>query len=272
MMINGTYDIHEKKGEKLLEAMLARAKSSFSLVEAQGQLGLPKNLVVKILSTLRKKNKILLLSKGLYAFFPPAEKKFGFNVARVLDPIMKHWQIPYYVGLLSAADYYGAAHYKPQILQVIIPKKICFRKAKVLGISFHVQKIFPKTGLIRVKTPDGYVFYPTPALLVLDLLAYEKVSGGIDTITLVIKEIMGHFKDKDLQKVALKYPVVAAVQKLGYILERVGAKSSLLIELQDVLKRRGASVIKLSSVLPKKGRFDPRWKIIKNTELEINDI
>ena len=35
---------------------------------------------------------------------------------------MAHLNQPYYVALLSAAAYHGAAHQKPQVFQVMIPK------------------------------------------------------------------------------------------------------------------------------------------------------
>lgn len=270
-MNNGVYSLYKNKGEKLLNAILAEAKTLFSLDEAQEKLRLPKNYVVKILSNLVKKKQILRISKGLYAYFPPAEKQFGFNVSRIMGQIMEHWHMPYYVGLLSAADYYGAAHQKPQLLQIIIPRQISFAKAKELGISFHVQKHFPKTGLTQIKTPQGYIWYSSPELLVLDLLNYEKASGGIDNVATVIREMMPFLKKQNLQDVALNYPVQAVVQKLGYLLELFDAQNPLLQCLQRSIKKNGASVVGLSSVFPKKGSFNSKWKVIVNAALEVSD-
>ncbi len=270
-MISGIYDIHNKKGEKLLDALLAEAKSLFSLEDAQKKLGLPKNYVVKIISNLVKKKQVLRISQGLYAYFPPTEKKSGFNVSRIIGQIMEHRHTPYYVGLLSAADYYGAAHQKPQRLQIMIPQQISFAKAKELGISFHVQKHFPKTGLAQIKTPQGYLWYSSPELLALDLLNYEKASGGIDNVAIIIREIRPLLKNKSLRAMALDYPVRAVVQKLGYLLELFGAQDLLLQCLQRIIKKRGASVVGLSSTLPKKGSFNAKWSVLVNTTLEVSD-
>ncbi|HLD44663.1 MAG TPA: type IV toxin-antitoxin system AbiEi family antitoxin [bacterium] len=263
--------MYKKKGENLLDTLLAEAKTCFSLADAQQKLGLPKNLVVKILSTLRKKNKIIKLSKGYYAYFPPAEKKFGFNILSALDQVMKHRELPYFVGLLSAADYYGAAHHKPQVMQVVIPRQISFRKAKDLGISLHVQKQFPKKGLVRIKTPQGYLWYSSPEYLVLNMLEYEQACGGIENVVAIIKEMLPLLNDDALKQMALEYPVAAVVQRLGYVLEKMNADKALLKILIQVMHKRGASVAKLSAVLPKKGTFESKWKIIQNTRLEMND-
>lgn len=262
------FDKYKKKGEWLIETFLAEAKDCFSLDDVQRKLKVSRDSASMILSRLKKKRQIISLSQGVYAYFPPVERKSGFDVSKVLSSIMRHWGSPHYVGLLTAADYYGAAHYKPQVLQVMIPKALGFRKAKSLGLEFHVQKHFPKEGITKIKTPAGYVPYSAPELLVLDLIEYEKASGGFDNVALVIKDILLHLKSADLQKIALQYPVMAAVQRLGFILEFFGGEESLLLSLQRVMKKRGASIVALSSLLPKKGKYDPKWRIIKNTTLE----
>lgn len=184
---------------------------------------------------------------------------------------MVHWKVPYYVGLLSAADYYGAAHYKPQILQVIIPKQINFRRAKDLGISLHVRKSFPEKGLVQVKTPAGYISYATPELLCLDLIEYEKASGGMDNVALIIHDLIPHLKKQNLKRVAAQYPIKAAVQRLGFLLEKFEASEEFASGLKKIIDHRGSSIVGLSSMAPPKGEFDPKWKIMKNTTLEIED-
>lgn len=270
-MNQGTSKIHYKKGDELLDSLLAEAKHCFSVQEIQARLGLSQNNVVKILTRLRKKNKIIFLSKGLYAYLPPPERKFGFNVINALNKIMTHLKVPYYVGLLSAADYYGAAHYKPQILQVIVPRQISLRRAKDLGISFHVRKSFPEKGLVQVKLPTGYVSYASPELLALDLIEYERASGGMDNVALVIHDLMPQLHRRNLKNVAMLYPVKAAVQRLGFLLEKFEADEVLVNSLKKISDNRGPSVVGLSSVLPPKGDLDPKWKIMKNISLEIDD-
>lgn len=270
-MIKIINDNYRKKGEKLLDCILAEVKNSFSIDYAQKKLGLPRGHVIQILARLKRNGKIIALSRGLYAPLSPIEKNSRMEIIRILDGIMKHRHTPYYVGLLSAADYYGAAHYKPQILQVMIPKYISFRKAKSLGISFHVQKHFAKIGVDQIKTPYGYVNYASPELLALDLIEYESASGGFDNIVLVIKELMPHFNPSKFKKIAMEYPVMASVQRLGYIVEALNGPKPLLRELTQVKKMRGGSVIKLSSVLAKKGPYESKWQIIKNSDLESLD-
>lgn len=271
MIKNIIYDSYYKKGDALLESLLATATYCFSINDVQKKMGLASNNIVKILTRLEKKNKIIKLSRGLYAYFPPEEKKFGFNTIKILDPMMAHLGISYYVALLSAANHYGAAHYKPQILQVMIPKKITFRNAKKLGISFHVKKKFLKEAREKTKTPFGYIFYSKPEQLVLDLIEYEKASGGIENVALVIHDILPLIKNKNLEKTALACATMSIVQRLGFILEKLGEHKTLVNTLLRVIKKRGSSVIGLSSVLPVKGKFEAKWKIIQNTSWEIAD-
>ena len=43
---------------------------------------------------------------------------------------MAHLSQPYYVALLSAAAYHGAAHQKPQVFQVMVPRRAAASSAE----------------------------------------------------------------------------------------------------------------------------------------------
>ena len=59
-------------------------------------------------------NKIITPIKGLYVMLPPEHQPYGSIPAEELVPIiMKHLNVDYYVGLLSAGLFYGATHQKP---------------------------------------------------------------------------------------------------------------------------------------------------------------
>jgi len=60
--------------------------------------------------------------------------------SQLIPDLMKHLDIPYYVCLLSAAEFYGAAHQKPQVFQVMTPfirKNLHIDKVR---IQFHKNK------------------------------------------------------------------------------------------------------------------------------------
>jgi hypothetical protein len=76
--------------------------------------------VERSLSRLREHGTIASPRKGFYVIVPPEYRAAGCLPASwFIDDLMKFIKEPYYIGLLSAAELFGAAHHRPQELQVI---------------------------------------------------------------------------------------------------------------------------------------------------------
>jgi hypothetical protein len=81
------------------------------------------------LSRLAKQKLIASPAQGSYAIVPPEYFSFGCLPAEQFIPaLMKRLNLPYYAGLLSAAQYHGAAHQRPQVGAIV-----CALKDIVLG-------------------------------------------------------------------------------------------------------------------------------------------
>jgi len=181
---------------------------------------------------------------------------------------MKYRDCPYYVGLLSAANTYGATHHKPQVLQVIIPKQMTFRKAQGLGISFHVLNQFPPEGLTLLNTHGERIIFSSPERTALDLFYFESVCGGFKNICLVIRNLIPKIKSEDLEKVINQYPYSSSIQKLGHMLEHFNADKQLLNVLNNWAANKKLSNIALSARLPKRGKVHSLWHTIENASIE----
>ena len=76
---------------------------------------------------------------------------------RYIDNLMRYYKAPYYVGLLSAAAYYGSSHQSPQILQVITnPSRRQIRKGRN-KIVFYSKKNVRRTEKVLRNTPTGSI-------------------------------------------------------------------------------------------------------------------
>ena len=75
-------------------------------------------------------------------------------------------------------------------------------------------------------------------------------------------------KPSVLAKVAKNFPNTAAIQRLGYILEKEVSAEKLSDSLWKALHERTCFPVPLSPQKEKKGRTDSKWKIIINTEIE----
>ena len=108
-------------------AMVVRVKKAGVRVGAacgpfdvERALALEKVPCLNALHRLKKNNLIVSPAKGFYLIIPPEYQAYGCLPADMFIPdLMRYWNTPYYAGFLSAAQYYGAAHQKPQRFQVV---------------------------------------------------------------------------------------------------------------------------------------------------------
>lgn len=254
-------------GFELIESLEAEGRRTFTLEEVTKRLKMTRKNALAVLGNLKRSKRICTLTKGLYALWHPSERKWGVYPLPIIDALMHFRKSRYYVGLLSSADHYGAAHHKPQVLQVIISKQVTFRKARELAISIHVSKNFPSEGIDSVKAPSGNVAFSSPELTALDLFYFESACGGFDNICLVLKELLSKMRPERLKKVISAYAYPSSIQRLGYVFENFGANEQLMNVLREWVDKNNLFNIALSSGRPKKGKFHPFWKIIENASL-----
>lgn len=255
-------------GFKLIEDMEAGGRRTFTVEEAMKCLNSERRNTLAILGGLKRTKRIISLTNGFYALWHPSERKWGIHPLPVLDALMRYRNCPYYIGLLSAADYYGAAHHKPQVLQVIINKQMKFRKAKELAISFHVFNRFTSEGLSPVKAQGEMITFSSPERTALDIFYFESACGGFKNICLVIRDLISKLRPEDLKKMIDQYPYSSSVQKLGYMLEYFRADKKLLNVLSKWAGNNKLPNIALSSRLAKKGKMHSLWHIIENAKVE----
>ena len=256
------------KGISLIEALQAEGKKTFTIEEARRVLDLPRPNIRILLSNLKRQKRVITLTRGLYSLWHPSERRWGLHPLPILDELMKFKKTPYYIGLLSAADYHGAAHQKPQLLQVVVPKQLHLRNLSALGLSFHVKKGFSAGGIEQVTTSSGYVFYSSPELTALDILYFQSPCGGFGNVCLVIRDLIPQMDTKRLKEIGEHYPVLACIQRLGYLLEYFKGNARLIKTLQKIIKKRDLVPISLSPSYPKKGSIQGNWKIVENAYVE----
>jgi predicted transcriptional regulator of viral defense system len=221
------------------------------------------------LQRLKRRKVIAQVKKGFYIILPPEYVQKGMIPANLfIDDLMKSLKKNYYVGLLSAAALHGAAHQQP-MEYFVITNAPAVRKIKTLNITvnFFVKKEWPQESIVKKKTDAGYINVSSPELTALDLLFYsDKVS--LNRAFTVLQELYSVLKPSALFKAAKEYPQTAAIQRLGYMLEKIPGAGKLSESLFRALSDRKCYFIPLSPAKAKKGSTDTHWKIIINTEIE----
>lgn len=254
---------------EFLNLTRSRGRHSFGLEELKQSLQVSDKAVNQALYRAKVRKKIAQVRKGFYAILSPEYTKQGMVPPPLfIDDMMKMLNRRYYVGLISAAALHGAAHQQP-MEYFVITQKPALRdiKNKKLKINFYVKKDWSSESVIQKKTDAGYLNVSSPELTALDLLFYlDAVSLNI-TVT-ILKELIQEMKPADLQKTASKYPQVAAIQRLGYLLDKELKSEKLGAVLLKVLKDKNVYPVTLSNNKTKNGSLDEKWKVINNTNIE----
>jgi predicted transcriptional regulator of viral defense system len=259
------------------DKVLSKGAYGFSKESVQKELTSFSDIAIKrALSRLSSKGKILSLYKGYYLIIPPQYTTKGILPPQLyLDAFMKYLQRPYYVALLNAAAYHGASHQQPQEYFVVtdfpVLRPIQKRSLKINYISI---KEIPNSLIEKRKTEAGYLNISNAALTACDLIQFEKRIGGISRAATVLNELIEVINPADFSPTLLKHVHVTTMQRLGYLLEHVCFNQELADTLFGAMQREklGFFRIPLKAANETKGfASDHRWKVIVNTEIEIDE-
>jgi predicted transcriptional regulator of viral defense system len=185
---------------------------------------------------------------------------------------MKSLNLSYYVGLFTAAQYHRAAHQRPQRFQVFLEKR---RRPITCGnvrVAFMIRKRLPEVPVQSLNTPRGTLLVSTPEATAVDLVGYPHQAGGLDQVATVLSELAERIDPEKLAAAATA-PVPWA-QRLGYLLERVGAGEKVALLKEYVRARAHESAPLLPNAPKRRGawRQKPKrsadWKLYINAEVE----
>ena len=229
------------------------------------------------LTRLSAKNNIVSVWKGFYVIVPISYSKNGIlPPVMYIDHLMQHIQRPYYVGLLNAAAFHGATLQQPQVFSVIVlfPPLRDNRKKNV-RMQFVIRRKFPTLDLLESrKTQTGYVKISNPELTAADIIQHEKEIGGLNRACTVLNDLVEVLDFTNLPDSFFKVITTASVQRLGFLLENIINREDLANQLYDKAKLANCNFqiipLKIGKVI-ENPIVDKKWKIIINTEIEIDE-
>lgn len=217
--------------------------------------------------------------KGFYLLLPPAyANRKTLPPSLYIDALMQYLGKPYCVGLLNAAEMYGAAHQRP--LQYAVMTSNPPPRARTQGLTrliFVAKREFnegvPAELINRIKVQTGYISVTTPEVTALSLIQYNKVAGGLSQVVTVLEELMEACHFEQLSPVAFRYFPLSCLQRLGYIVEHVLRNEEQAEKILDFLKQNNIKYLQaspLSTGIPvkKDTPMDKKWRIFLNTELK----
>ena len=142
------------------------------------------------LNRLARQNMIAQPARGFYVIVPPEYRSLECLPADQFVPeLMQRLVQPYYAGLLSAAQYHGAAHHRPQEFQVLLDKARRPIHCGRVRVTFIVRKRLENVPVQIFNTPRGMIRVSTPEATAVDLVGYCRHVGGLEQVATILSEL-----------------------------------------------------------------------------------
>lgn len=257
--------------EDFINSLRSNGRYAFSLPEVRNMFEQSDEAIKKALQRLKKKKEIALVRNEFYVIVTPEYRSKGILPPSLfVSELMKFLEKDYYVGLLNAAAYYGAAHQQPQSFSIITVKP-SLRKIdnNNLKINFYVKKEWAKEDILQKKVDTGFINVSSPELTALDLVYYFGQSGGLNRVATVLEELSESIDANKLLDTARRFSPITAVQRLGFLLENVLGMGDLSAPIKDYLKTVSHFPVLLR---PQKEKSDMItgnvWKVVQNIEID----
>jgi predicted transcriptional regulator of viral defense system len=248
--------------------LAASGRYYFTSRQAQAALGVSPAAAKLALRRLAKQKVIASPARGSYVIVPPEYFSLGCLPAEQFIPaLMKHQNLPYYVGLLSAAEYHGAAHHRPQEFQVFLAKNRRPIRCGMVRVAFMARKRLREVPVQSFNTPRGPVLVSSPEATALDLVGYADRAGGINQVATILSELAERIDPEKLAEAA-RTGRVAWAQRLGYLLEHLGYATKTPALRKYVRKHARQSTVLLPKAPRRRSRRNPEWKLYLNAKVE----
>lgn len=248
---------------------LSRGKMALTTAEVAELLGAPAAQVPQRLASAVRRTEWVTPARGLWVPVPPEYRGWGGPPAvEFIDQTMRFLGVVYYLGWLSAAALFGAAHQAPQVTQVATARLVRDRAVGQVQLRFYTR-----TGISGLPTTthtarSGPVQMSTPEVTALDLASDLALGAGIDNVATVLTELAESpgLAAEQLGQLATRYPP-AAGRRVGWILEQFSDMDGL-DALHAAVAPAAPTPSLLDSLSPSRGRVDERWNVRANADVE----
>lgn len=223
-----------------LTKLQSEGRVVFTAPEAQAALGISAGALLDAAERQQKRKHLIRPRHGFYVIVPPQFHRWGAPPPPwYIDELMAHSDLPYYVGLLTAAELHGAGHQPVTEFQVITDRQLGPIRAGRSQLVFRYRKDMEGVadGIEQRKTDTGRMKISGAELTALDLLRYPRATGGLDQIATVLVDLGPQIDPDRLAALSGAFERSVA-QRLGYLLERLGYRERT-DALHDALTRGG---------------------------------
>lgn len=251
-----------------VDELAAKGKYHFTTGEAITALGVSTVAARAAIRRLREKSRIAMPFRGFHVIVPPEYRALGCLPADQFVPqLLEHLGMDYYAGLLTAASLYGAAHQAPMVFQAVVALNRPDIRCGRVRAEFVARSNVGDIPIIQRNTPRGILRVSTPEATAFDLVGYPGHAGGFSNIATILAELAESMDSAKLLAETVNSPL-PWTQRLGFVLERVGAEA-LAAPLADLVADRSKEYAPLRAKKPiDQASRNARWRLILNEEVE----
>lgn len=257
-----------QSAREYISGLAASGRHYFTSGEARSALGVSAAAAKLALNRLAKQKTIASPARGFYVIIPPEYQSLGCLPADQFIPaLMRHLNIAYYAGLLSAAQYHGAAHYRPQEFQVFLAKNRRPIRCGAVRVAFIARARLTEVPVQSLNTPRGTVQVSSPEATALDLVGYARHAGGLSQVASILFELAERLNPEKLAAVARTAPIPWG-QRLGYLLEHIGSGAKVPALKEYVRKHANKSTMLLPKAPVRRSPYNKGWKLHVNADVK----
>lgn len=227
------------------------------------------NATLMALHRLRRQGWVFSPAKGFYIIIDPQHQGTGYlPVEWFLDEWMRFAGGEYYLGLLSAAMLHGAAHHKPQVIQVVRDRRGGNLHKGAYHVDFYYKQEIVTAMWEQRKSPAGYYRISTPEMTAYDLLRYPRACPSLDLAATILAELGERIEAGRLAQLADLETDTSVLQRLGWLLDTTGWEEKTSSLAQRLSERRRVWQ-PLRTDASREGERNMRWHILENADVEI---
>lgn len=181
-------------------------------------------MVKKALYRLTLQGLITLVSRRptSYLIVPAEQMHYGAPpITWWIDDYLKRTEPHYYIALLSAARYWGSAHYAIQEAQVMVSRPRTTATPGKLTVTFFTKRKISGTPAVVVGAGVAPWRVSTRAATLLDLIRHQADVGGIESIARVAKDFSSHLDMRDIELALEAMNQIPVAQRLGFIFDHL---------------------------------------------------
>ena len=254
----------------LVDSYQASGRYVVTRDQAGQALGVSDEALKKAVQRLVAKRRLAVPRRGFFVIVPVEYRQAGaLPPSWYIDDLMKFCGRRYYVGLLSAAALHGAAHQQPQEFQVVADGQLRPVVAGRARIRFFRKLHIESTPTMSVKTETGVMQVSTPEATALDLVRYLKGAGHLGHVASVLVELTERMDASRLAGLAKLEGDLPSAQRLGHLLDAVGAGEVGRALAAWIAERRPRFVSLRPDRSSKRAAKDERWRVLGNEKIEV---